>query len=223
MHTMRVAVFFGLALSSASASANSDLEQCVSRVVSPSERVVACTRALDRGLPAAQFNTAYLLRGFAFEQLGDLESAIDDYSEAVEFDPGEARQCDRRGSLSSTRLIDHSRGSFDEAALDYVEVLKLNPGNQIAKEKLSKATIGSDYAAFTMEVARIEAAREARGARSEGPPSEDQAALPPSGVGMRDAGTQSSCEADAVASLSQQDTTFLLEEFWLRIRDEHTF
>jgi tetratricopeptide (TPR) repeat protein len=102
---------------------DADRETCRSRTAPPDQVEAACTQVLTRGAPLSDKDRAVVLiyRGFAYENKGEYDRAISDYSEAIGLKPDDAYAFNRRGIAYS------HKGEYDKAISDYDEAIRLKP------------------------------------------------------------------------------------------------
>jgi lipoprotein NlpI len=97
-----------------------DAEDCVK--ASDDTRIAACTRVIDSGRwQGANLSWAYLNRGIAKKQKGELDGAIADYNRAIELDPRVVIGYNNRGTAKS------AKGDLDGAIADYNRATELDP------------------------------------------------------------------------------------------------
>ena len=84
--------------------------------------IAACTRVLDAGGESPGNRAiAFSNRGVAYADEGDLDRAIDDYSEAIRLDPKSAHAYNGRGNAYARK------GDIDGAIADYGEAIRVDP------------------------------------------------------------------------------------------------
>jgi len=88
----------------------------------PEQAIIHCTRALEAGdLPEGDMVTAYVNRGVAYKLTGQLEAAIEDYTEALELSP-------ESGDIYTTRANAFlEMAQLDAAINDANKALAFNP------------------------------------------------------------------------------------------------
>ena len=69
---------------------------------------------------------AYDNRGLIWQEKGDLDKAIADYTEAIRLDPKYAMAYDSRGRRLGTK------GDLDKAIADFNEAIRLDPNDAVA-------------------------------------------------------------------------------------------
>lgn len=113
--------------------------------------VAACTAMLEsRGLNDSDKASAYLNRGNAFDNLGDLEGALKDYDRALAVNPRSAQVHRNRGAALNRR------GRFEEAFKDFDAAVLLQPDYALAyasraenlEERAKSARTSQDRASF---------------------------------------------------------------------------
>jgi Flp pilus assembly protein TadD len=85
-------------------------------------------RGLHKGHRARRLEdaTIYYKRGVAFQSLGELDEAIDDYSRALELDPSNALAYNNRG------IVWHRKDELENAIADYDRAIELDPEDAVA-------------------------------------------------------------------------------------------
>ncbi len=80
-------------------------------------------RALTRSIAFRDNPRAYLLRGEAYQALGNCQHAIQDFTRAIQLAPNEARGYTDRGSCY------RATGDFDKALADLTKSIAISPGS----------------------------------------------------------------------------------------------
>jgi tetratricopeptide (TPR) repeat protein len=130
------------------------VQGCVSESVPTPQRIENCTRLINE-VPARLREQAYLARGHAYRDGGDLDHAIADYSKAIELQPRDKEAFYSRGYVLQDKgdldraiadytaaigidgsdadafygraLCYHHKGDLDHAIADYTTVIRLKP------------------------------------------------------------------------------------------------
>src|SRR5262245_33795759 len=88
----------------------------------PDRNIAACTRVLeDRHESKRVRGIAYVGRGLAYSDKGDLNHAIADFTEAIRLNPKDALAYSNRG------LTYVNKGEYDRAIADYTAAIRINP------------------------------------------------------------------------------------------------
>jgi tetratricopeptide (TPR) repeat protein len=90
--------------------------------VTPEQTIEGCTTIIksDRATPDKPLD-AFMLRGFAYYKKHDYARAIEDYSEAIRMEPGNAMAYNARGAAY------RAMGDYDHAIQDYDYAIRLKP------------------------------------------------------------------------------------------------
>jgi tetratricopeptide (TPR) repeat protein len=99
-----------------SRAAADDVDTC--KQVVGDEAIAACTRVIGSGGDLAW---AYVKRGNAYSDKGDLDHAIADYNDAIRLDPKSGLAYVMRGNAY------YDKGYFDHAIADDTEAIRLDP------------------------------------------------------------------------------------------------
>jgi tetratricopeptide (TPR) repeat protein len=100
----------------------------------PEQKVDNCTALIQSAGHTSQvLASAYLNRGFAYDNKGDYDRAIADYGEAIRLHPQFALAYSNRG------IVYNRKGNYDRAFADFGEAIRLNP-------KLPNAYAGRGWA-----------------------------------------------------------------------------
>ena len=108
------------------------LEACKNEGAAAAARMTACGRVIQ-GNDEDLRGEALVQRGVLYEQAGNKEAAIKDYSEAIKLDPSNAIAFFNRGNA-----YDQS-GDYDKAIADYSEAIKLEPNDADAYNNRGQA------------------------------------------------------------------------------------
>ena len=108
------------------------LEACKNEGAAAAARMTACGRVIQ-GKDEDLRGEALVQRGVLYEQAGNKEAAIKDYSEAIKLDPSNAIAFFNRGNA-----YDQS-GDYDKAIADYSEAIKLEPNDADAYNNRGQA------------------------------------------------------------------------------------
>lgn len=101
---------------------------CVNRERAPLDtQIIGCTSVIESGKERNDnLAIAYSNRGNAYRFKGDVDRAIQDYDQAVKFDPKSAAVFINRGAGYD------SKGQHDRAIQDYDQAIKLDPRQIVA-------------------------------------------------------------------------------------------
>src|SRR5262249_50503096 len=84
--------------------------------------ITACTRAIASGrYRGKELARLHYNRGVEYDNKGELDRAIDDYTEAIRLDPRDADYFAARG------IAWRAKGELDRAIADYTEAIRLDP------------------------------------------------------------------------------------------------
>jgi tetratricopeptide (TPR) repeat protein len=83
----------------------------------------SCTKIIKRGKRESRKNrtSAYTIRGNAYDNKGQYDQAIADFTKAIEINPRYAKAYTNRGSVYN------SKGQADRAIADYGKAIEINP------------------------------------------------------------------------------------------------
>jgi tetratricopeptide (TPR) repeat protein len=114
------------------AQAASTAQGCVDEGVLPRQRIEKCTSLINE-VPAGLREKAYLARGNAYLDGGDLDHAIGDYNTALEL------QARDKEALYARGYALHEKGDFDRAIADYTAAIEIdgNDGDTFYSRALS--------------------------------------------------------------------------------------
>src|SRR5215472_8892530 len=112
---------FAFAILPVAADDADDFKLCDNSIKNSDEGIPACTRLLGPGHEGANVAAVYLQRGNAWYAKGDYDSAIADYTEAINRQPNFIDAYTNRGRAW------FKRGNFDRANKDFSDAIRLNP------------------------------------------------------------------------------------------------
>jgi tetratricopeptide (TPR) repeat protein len=121
---MRAILTIGLVLifcGSAMAVSEDVRERCDNSFGNSAAAIKACTEIIDTLDDAYVIDAAYLHRGIAYQCKGNLDSAIADFSEAINLNPTSADAYFHRG----TAFL--AKGAYDRAIADLDQAIGLDP------------------------------------------------------------------------------------------------
>ena len=112
----------------------SDSQLCDSPDADPDAAIEACGRIIARGQVRGGYSlpVAYVHRGQAYDDKGDFDHAVADFSEAIRLKPAMAGYFVLRGDASE------KSGNTDAARDDYRRAANLDPKNQEALKSLKR-------------------------------------------------------------------------------------
>jgi lipoprotein NlpI len=114
-----------MAMLSTGRAAADDAQTCAKE--SGDVAITACSRAIARGrLSGHILAVVYDNRAVEYQNKGDLDRAIADYTEAIQLDPKYAAPYNGRGNVWS------DKGDLERAIADYTEAIRLDPEYVIA-------------------------------------------------------------------------------------------
>jgi len=94
---------------------------------SPEQTIKACSSVIAGGLAQREdLGAAFKLRGNAYDDVGEYDSAIDDYGHAIAINPSDA------GVFSDRGTSYRAKGQYELSILDYDQSLALNPQSAMA-------------------------------------------------------------------------------------------
>ena len=119
-----VALVLALSATGAWADRYSDCDQSAD----PDRRIRGCTQVIERGERESSENRsfAYTNRGNAYDDKGEVDRAIADYTKAIALDPNYAFAYNNRG------LTYEKKGEIDRAIADYTKAIALDPNDATA-------------------------------------------------------------------------------------------
>ncbi|MDR2095351.1 MAG: tetratricopeptide repeat protein [Treponema sp.] len=93
---------------------------------------IPATGSTETNRPIPNDSDAYISRGNALQEKGDINGAIADYNEAIRLNPNDARFYSNRG-------LAYLFKSDERAVTDFETALKLDPGNAKRQENFTRA------------------------------------------------------------------------------------
>jgi tetratricopeptide (TPR) repeat protein len=96
-------------------------ERCDNPTRNPAGAIKACTAVIDSLDVGYVLDAAYLHRGIAYRQKGNSDSAIADFSEAINLNPAYTDAYFHRGAAY------RARGDYDSAIADFNQAIQLDP------------------------------------------------------------------------------------------------
>ena len=111
-----------------------DLDRCLTTEVPVEalDRIGSCSRAIDGGMNGDKLRTAYFHRGVSYGQLGQMDSAIIDFTEALKLDKTNLQLW-----IARSRAYFHKQ-QYDQAMLDLAEAIKIKPDDPVAQNLMGK-------------------------------------------------------------------------------------
>ncbi len=120
-----IAVALGLALlATGTRPARADFSACASALdaTDPHQRISLYTTCLKHGgVPATDVSSAFNNRGVAYEEIGEVEKALQDFNAAIQYDPNWPNAYLGRAGIES------GRGLCKEAVADIDKAIKMGP------------------------------------------------------------------------------------------------
>jgi tetratricopeptide (TPR) repeat protein len=93
----------------------------------PDQTIKACSNVIAGGFAQREdLGAAFKFRGNAYDDVGDHDSAIDDYGHAIAINPRDTGVFNDRGTSY------RAKGQYELSVLDYDRALTLNPENAMA-------------------------------------------------------------------------------------------
>jgi len=125
---MKRALVFALVLTLSATGAWADRYDDCKQSGDPDRKIRGCTQIIERGEQETQKKraNAYSNRGFAYDDKGEYDKAIADYTQAIKINPKNAIAYTNRGAVY------YSKGALDRAIADFDEAIKLNPNDALA-------------------------------------------------------------------------------------------
>jgi len=105
----------------------------------PEQTIKACSSVIAGGLAQSDdLGAAFKLRGNAYDDVGEYDSAIEDYGRAIAINPRDAGVFNDRGTTY------RAKGQYELSILDYDRALALNPQSAMALSNrcFAKAVMG---------------------------------------------------------------------------------
>ncbi len=114
---------FALALALSATGAWGDMDADCKQSSDPDRRIRGCTQIIERGKrETREYRTiAYNNRGLAYQEKGEVDRAIANFTTAIKFSPNDARVYSNRGSAYATK------GELDRAIANLSKAIALNP------------------------------------------------------------------------------------------------
>jgi len=118
---------FALVLALSATGACADRYSDCNQSADPDRRIRGCTQVIERGERESREDRsfAYTNRGNAYDDKGEVDRAIADYTKAIALDPNYAIAYTNRGAAY------YSKGEVDRAIADFDETIKRNPNYAI--------------------------------------------------------------------------------------------
>ena len=159
---------FALALALSATGAWGDMDADCKQSSDPDRRIRGCTQIIERGKRETREYRAiaYNNRGLAYQEKGEVDRAIANFTTAIKFNPNDARVYSNRGSAYATKgELDRAianlskaialnpkyadaynsrgvayakKGDKEQAIADFRKALKINPSDQDAKDNLKR-------------------------------------------------------------------------------------
>jgi tetratricopeptide (TPR) repeat protein len=100
----------------------------------PDRRISGCTQIIERGKRERREYRAiaYNNRGLAYQEKGEVDRAVADFTTAIKFNPNDARVYNNRG------VAYEQKGDKEQAIADFRKAFEINPSHQDAKEGLKR-------------------------------------------------------------------------------------
>ncbi len=119
---------FALVLALSATGACADRYSDCNQSADPDRRIRGCTQVIERGKRESREDRsfAYTNRGNAYDDKGEVDRAIADYTKAIALDPNYAIAYTNRG------LTYEKKGEVDRAIADYTKAIALDPNYAIA-------------------------------------------------------------------------------------------
>jgi tetratricopeptide (TPR) repeat protein len=114
---------FALALALSATGAWADMNDDCKQSADPDLRIRGCTQVIGRGKRERREYRAiaYNNRGLAYQEKGEVDRAIANFTTAIKFSPNDARVYSNRGSAYATK------GELDRAIANLSKAIALNP------------------------------------------------------------------------------------------------
>jgi len=114
---------FALALALSATGAWGDMDADCKQSSDPDRRIRGCTQIIERGKRERREYRAiaYNNRGLAYQEKGEVDRAVADFTTAIKFSPNDARVYSNRGSAYATK------GELDRAIANLSKAIALNP------------------------------------------------------------------------------------------------
>ncbi len=123
---------FALVLALSATGACADRYSDCNQSADPDRRIRGCTQVIERGKRESREDRsfAYTNRGNAYDDKGEVDRAIADYTKAIALNPKYALAYNNRG------IAYDEKGDKEQAIADYRKALEINPSQQRAKDNL---------------------------------------------------------------------------------------
>ena len=120
---MKRVLMFALVLTLSATGARADRYEDCALTKDLDLTIRSCTQIIERGKKETRKVrfAAYLRRGFAYEDKGELDRAIADWTKSIKLYPSYANIYAVRG------LAYRKKGEFDRAIADFTQAIKINP------------------------------------------------------------------------------------------------
>ncbi len=159
---------FALALALSATGEWGDMDADCKQSSDPDRRIRGCTQIIERGKRETREYRAiaYNNRGLAYQEKGEVDRAIANFTTAIKFSPNDARVYSNRGSAYATKgeldraianlskaialnpkyadaynsrgVANAKKGDKEQAIADFRKALKINPSDQDAKDNLKR-------------------------------------------------------------------------------------
>ncbi len=128
---------FALALTLSATGAGADRHSDCKQDKDPDRRISGCTQIIERGKRERREYRAiaYNNRGLAYQEKGEVDRAVADFTTAIKFNPNDARVYNNRG------VAYEQKGDKEQAIADFRKALEINPSHQDAKEGLKRLNV----------------------------------------------------------------------------------
>ncbi len=122
---MRRPLVFALALAVSATGCGQDQYSDCNQIADPDRQIRGCTQIIERGKRERREYRAiaYNNRGIAYQEKGEVDRAIADFTTAIKFNPNDAEAYNNR----STAYV--YKGDYDRAIADYRKALAIDPSN----------------------------------------------------------------------------------------------
>ena len=114
---------FALARALSATGAGGDMDADCKQSSDPDRRIRGCTQIIERGKRETREYRAiaYNNRGLAYQEKGEVDRAVADFTTAIKFNPNDARVYNNRG------VAYEQKGDKEQAIADYGKGIALNP------------------------------------------------------------------------------------------------